>query len=88
MPLDIIHIIIGIGTIAVTAFLAYIGMKIKLEVVTGGSKILETQNKIAAALDTHVKLDDMKHSQIDKHFEATDGRVDKLEDRKWDRYTR
>ena len=82
MPLETIHIIIGIGTMGVTAFLAYIGLKIKLEVANGKTELVHSQEKIAAALDTHVQLDNVYHIAVDKHLEATDGRVDRLEDNK------
>lgn len=83
MPLESIHIIIGIGSIAVTAFLAYIGLKIKLEVATGRGEILQSQEKIAGALDTHVKLDEVTHAQINKHLESTDNKIEKLEYRRF-----
>lgn len=59
-----------IAGLVVAGFLAYIGMMIK-----------STVQKVDSKLDTHVATDDMKHEQIDGHLEATDNRVDRLENK-------
>ena len=68
MDLETIHIGIAIGTAVATVFLGWVGLKIKIA----------TQD-ISGKLDTHVATDELKFQQIDKHFEFTDGRVDRLE---------
>ena len=74
--LENIHIGLAIGSILVTALLAYVGLKIRLEVSDSKSEILTTTASIANKLDTHVQLDEAKHREIDKHLEFTDKRVD------------
>ena len=47
MPLENIHIALAIGSILVTALLAYIGLKVRLEVSDSKSEILHTTTSIA-----------------------------------------
>ena len=50
--LENIHIGLAIGSIFVTALLAYVGLKIRLEVSDSKSEILTTTAVIANKLDT------------------------------------
>ena len=79
MSLETIHIIVSLGVLIVTVILTFVGLKIKLEVSEGRNEILQTTSAIAAKLDTHVQLDDVKHVAIDRHLEYTDKRVDRIE---------
>ena len=79
MPLETIHILVAIGTLFTTTILAYISIKTKLDIANNNAKMMESQNAIKGTLDTHVATDDIKHEAFDKHFEATDSRVTRLE---------
>lgn len=75
MPLETIHVVLAIGSIIVSAFLAVVGLKIKI-----------TATEINGKLDTHVATDEVKHGEINRHLEYTDGRVDRLENRQQQRH--
>ena len=79
MPLETIHILLSAGTLLVVGLIAYMGLKVKLDVSEGKSEIIQSITKVSGTLDTHVATDDLKHAQFDRHFEATDSRVTRLE---------
>lgn len=79
MPLETIHIILSAGSLLVLGLLAYMGLKVKLDVSEGKNEVMRTTQEIAGKLETHIQLDNVKHAEIDRHLEYTDRRVDRLE---------
>lgn len=81
MPLETLHIYIAIGTLFTTGLLAYITIKIKLDIANNNTAINRDHAEIKADLETHIATDEIKHKEIDRHLQFTDGRVDRLESR-------
>ncbi len=62
--------ILAAGTLVVTIILAFIGQKIQ-----------NTAQKIEGKMDQHIAIDDLRFSQINAHFESTDSRIDRMENK-------
>lgn len=76
---EVAHVAISVGTILVTGILAYVGLKIRLEISESNRINSIAQIKLEGRLDGHIVVDETKHHEIDRHLEVTDSRVTRLE---------